>query len=97
MFPLLDGVQGEPDYLTLDDALAGGTGFRDRGARRRQCEQPEGHQPQPNVAVLIVDGEELVGAKQNRVVNLTILVPAQQTVVIPVTCVEQGRWHHVSQ
>ena len=27
-------------------------------------------------AVLLVDGEELVGAKQNRVLNLSMLVPA---------------------
>ncbi|HSP90873.1 MAG TPA: DUF6569 family protein, partial [Vicinamibacterales bacterium] len=38
------------------------------------------------------DGEELVGAKQNRIVNLTILVAAQQTLHIPVSCVEAGRW-----
>jgi hypothetical protein len=41
--------------------------------------------------VLLVDGEELVGAKQNRVLNLTILAPAKHTTVIPVSCVEAGR------
>jgi hypothetical protein len=45
--------------------------------------------PEP---VLIIDGEELVGAKQNRVVNLTILVAAQSALTIPVSCVEAGRW-----
>lgn len=42
--------------------------------------------------VLILDGEELVGAKQNRIVNSTILVAGNATVLIPVSCVEQGRW-----
>jgi hypothetical protein len=31
----------------------------------------------------ILDGEELVGAKQNRIVNVTILVAPQSEVVIP--------------
>jgi len=47
--------------------------------------------------VLILDGEELVGAKQNRIVNLTILVGAGQTLRIPVSCVEAGRWAHRSR
>jgi len=42
--------------------------------------------------VLIIDGEELIGAKQNRIANLTLLVPAAKTTVIPVSCVEAGRW-----
>jgi hypothetical protein len=42
--------------------------------------------------ILLVDGEELVGAKQNRVLNLTVLVAAEQQVNIPVSCVEAGRW-----
>lgn len=45
-----------------------------------------------DMRVLLVDGEELVGAKQNRVVNLTILVPARTGLDIPVSCVEAGRW-----
>src|SRR5712691_9018353 len=45
-------------------------------------------------AVLLLDGEELVGAKQNRVLNTTVLVAAQTTVAIPVSCVEHGRWSY---
>ena len=44
--------------------------------------------------MLIVDGEELVGAKQNRIANLTLLVPAERTTTIPVSCVESGRWSY---
>jgi flavodoxin len=47
--------------------------------------------------VLILDGEELVGAKQNRIVNTTIIIGMGKEVVIPVSCVEQGRWHYRSR
>ena len=46
--------------------------------------------------ILILDGEELVGAKQNRIVNTTILVQGNATIVIPVSCVEHGRWSYDS-
>ena len=46
--------------------------------------------------VLLVDGEELIGAKQNRILNLTVLAPAHRKLSIPVSCVEQGRWSYRS-
>jgi len=49
-----------------------------------------------SLMVLILDGEELVGAKQNRVVNTTILVKGNSELVIPVSCVEEGRWSYGS-
>jgi hypothetical protein len=42
--------------------------------------------------LLLLDGEELIGAKQNRILNTTVLVGAHTEVTIPVSCVEQGRW-----
>ncbi|MDO9508903.1 MAG: hypothetical protein Q7I97_06105 [Thermovirgaceae bacterium] len=46
--------------------------------------------------ILILDGEELQGAKQNRVLNITILIAAQAKVVVPVSCTEKGRWQYTS-
>ena len=45
--------------------------------------------------ILIPEGEILVGAKQNRVVNVTVLVAARSTFKVPVSCVEQGRWRYL--
>ncbi|MDW7712575.1 MAG: DUF6569 family protein [Deferrisomatales bacterium] len=93
--PLVSGNGRAPDYVTLDEALAG------RLARVTEVSEG-GSVPELRFVndspekVLLVDGEELVGAKQNRVLNVTILVGAKQTVTIPVSCVEQGRWRHTS-
>ena len=46
------------------------------------------------VAVLLLDGEEVRGAKQNRILNTTILVGPKSTIKVPVSCVEHGRWSY---
>lgn len=45
---------------------------------------------------LFLEGEELVGAKQDRVVNTTVLVAARHRLRVPVSCVEHGRWAYRS-
>jgi hypothetical protein len=42
--------------------------------------------------LLLIDGEELTGAKQNRILNASFLVGAGTQVIVPVSCVERGRW-----
>jgi hypothetical protein len=44
--------------------------------------------------ILIPEGQILIGAKQNRTVNLTVLVAAGKQFQLPVACVEQGRWSY---
>ena len=46
--------------------------------------------------ILLLDGEELEGAKQNRVLNTTLLVSPKSELKVPVSCTEQGRWNQVS-
>jgi hypothetical protein len=48
-------------------------------------------------SVLILEGDELVGAKQDRVVNSSVLVAAESQLVLPVSCVERGRWSYRSR
>ena len=82
-------------YITLDQAIPQGLRVVevDEGGSVGELvvENPTGS------AVLLYDGEELLGAKQNRVLNVTVLVPAERTIRIPVSCVEQGRWSHESR
>jgi hypothetical protein len=91
LFPRRDPVAR---YLTLDGALPRGLSVTEATAA--------GTVPELAVAnplaedVLLYDGEELVGAMQNRILNVTVLVAARSTLTIPVSCVEEGRWHSVS-
>jgi hypothetical protein len=87
--PLLAPSLDDPDWLTLEEA----------GDRARVTEVSEaGSVPFLKVANradrphLLLDGEELLGAKQNCILNTTVLVDAHTEVTIPVSCVEQGRW-----
>jgi hypothetical protein len=90
-FPLLGDSDAPRDYLFLDEAL-------ERGLARVSEVSEAGRVPElafenhSAEKILLVDGDELVGAKQNRIVNLSILVGAGKRVAIPVSCVEQGRW-----
>ena len=98
MIPLLGpaSAEQEPFYLTLDEALAQGwteiTEISEQGSVPELRVINKGAKP-----VFILDGEELLGAKQNRIVNLSILVAAKTTVTIPVSCVEAGRWRSRSR
>ena len=42
--------------------------------------------------VFFMEGEELTGGKQNRVMNTSVLAGSKSSVRIPVSCVEAGRW-----
>ena len=46
-----------------------------------------------DVSVFLIDGQEVLGVKQNRILNTDVLVPAKTKLHLPVSCVEQGRWH----
>lgn len=83
------------DYVTFADAQGGGcaeiTEIDGQGAVSILEVRTSSDLP-----VLMIDGEILLGLKQNRVLNTTILVPAKSTLKIPVSCVEAGRWRRAT-
>ena len=86
---LLEGDAGEP-FVLLHQALAAGTFDvleQGRGVVNELTARNRGSRP-----VLLLEGEAIVGAKQNRTLVASVLVGAGQTVSVPVGCVQRGRW-----
>ena len=101
VIPLLASNLDDPDWLTLSppSPLRGEGRVRGEAAARAHITEVSGAGSVPFLKVaneadrllLLLDGEELIGAKQNRILNTTVLVAAHTEVTIPVSCVEQGR------
>ncbi|HEY3331857.1 MAG TPA: DUF6569 family protein [Capsulimonadaceae bacterium] len=90
-FPLLADDRPGMGYLVLDDAAASGAvRITESGNPGRvpavqvtnDCDEP----------VFLLDGQELIGAMQDRVLNTSVLVPPRASLVAPVSCVEAARW-----
>jgi hypothetical protein len=96
VFELMKSANGGPEYITLKEAIEKGvfsvTEISQGGSVPELKVENKG-----DVAVLLLDGEELRGAKQNRILNTTILVGPKSATKVPVSCVEHGRWSSVSK
>jgi hypothetical protein len=91
VFPLFAEPRRAVRYLLSDEALAARainvTEVNDSGS------VPTLHvDNRADTGVLFLEGEELRGAKQNRVLNTSVLVAPRSKTAIPVSCVEEGRW-----
>jgi hypothetical protein len=88
--PLLSSMEGRLKYLTLSEALASWTIAASEVSAGRPMPEllviNRGNQP-----ILLIDGEELSGAKQNRGLNSSILLKEYSKTKIPVSSTEQGR------
>ena len=90
VFPLMSVRVDGPPYLTGPEAFEAGL------INVSELEPPKvpflsiGNLAE--VPILLVEGEMLVGGDQNRTMNVTVLCPPQTRTVVPVSCVESGRW-----
>jgi hypothetical protein len=96
IFPLRRDIHAEQDISLLKDALQARTLRIEE--LHEACSVPalqvvnEG-----NMQVLILEGDELIGGKQNRVVNSSVLVAAGSDLTLPVSCIERGPWSYRSR
>ena len=94
--PITSSKRYDFDFLTLKRA------FEEELAEVKELDNG-GSVPEVRVInrsdkyLIIFDGEHLIGAKQNRIVNKTIIINPLSEIVIPVSCTEEGRWHNVSE
>jgi hypothetical protein len=96
VFPITNGsAEGGVHYITLAEALESHVLTVSEVSQGGSVPELSVNNT-GEVAVLLLDGEELAGAKQNRVLNTTVLVPAKQSILIPVSCTEQGRWGYAT-
>jgi hypothetical protein len=91
VFPLF-GPPAQLEYRAFVQAAELGAFVKEVGSgavvSRLSVENPT------DLPLLVYEGEEVLGAQQNRTFDVTVLVPAGERVLAPVSCVEQGRWDH---
>jgi hypothetical protein len=93
--PLFTSINGAPEYISLKEAL--NENLIAIGEVSRSGSVPELKVVNTSsLSVLLLDGEELAGAKQNRVLNTSILLEGNSEAIIPVSCTEHGRWSYTS-
>jgi hypothetical protein len=95
VFPLYCEEIPAVEYLLCDEAVEAGivaiAEVSQQGSVAELSVENRGE-----IRILLLEGEELRGAKQNRILNTSVLVPPRSVLQLPVSCVEQGRWRQTS-
>ncbi|HUP70670.1 MAG TPA: DUF6569 family protein [Acidimicrobiales bacterium] len=91
LYPLFGDAPVAPDYVAGPVAAAAGTlhvAERDGGPEVPELSVVNGEA----LPLLLLEGETLLGGWQNRMLNVSMILAAGATAVVPVSCVERGRW-----
>ncbi|HEC78571.1 MAG TPA: hypothetical protein ENI34_05430 [candidate division WOR-3 bacterium] len=80
---------------SIDEILSSGS------ARFMELDSPEINEVvfenRSDTPVLMLDGEEITGSLQNRIITMSGVVDARSSKNIPVVCVEGGRWQELGK
>src|SRR2546423_13664419 len=91
LFPLFASGPSAPDYVPGPEAGSAGAitvDERGDGAEVPELVLTSG----AALPLLLLEGETVLGVKQNRPLNVSVLCLPHTPTVIPVSCVEAGRW-----
>jgi hypothetical protein len=90
MFPLIADREPSVRYVSFADSVQRGATVKEL-AGGASVNDLIVHNPL-DVPVLLYEGEEVLGAQQNRTFDVSALVAANSVLKVPVSCVEAGRW-----
>lgn len=90
IYPLSNGDKTNPRIKVLDDAL------KDKDVLISELDNARIEQVRlqnrSDYRVFVLDGEEITGAWQDRIATTAAYIDAKSEVLLPTSCVEQGRW-----
>jgi hypothetical protein len=90
VFPLIADREPAVRYVSFAEAVQRGASVKELGGGASVNDLAV-HNPL-DVPVLLYEGEEVLGAQQNRTFDVSVLVAAASALRVPVSCVEAGRW-----
>ncbi|MBN2325736.1 MAG: HIRAN domain-containing protein [Candidatus Omnitrophica bacterium] len=96
LHPIFCNGSAGADYILLKTAIESELAIVEEVSDQGRVNELMLHN-QANKPLLIPEGEILIGAKQNRVVNISLIAAAHSSLRIPVSCVERERWRFTSK
>lgn len=90
---ILDGAAGTPFLLAAEAIDRGLLEIAERGGGSVPTVQATNRGKE---YVLILEGDTLIGCKQNRIVAHSVIIAPGKTIDVSVGCMESGRWAHRS-
>ena len=96
VIPIFAQLNSALDYVTLSEAIKKGEIDIIEKSMEGTVQQIKAINKGAE-KILILDGEELLGAKQNRMLSTSVLLKGDSETIVPVSCTESGRWSYIRE